>query len=147
MLTSAVSEEDYILAARSEMQLNVSRNKNLQKIPKSKKAVELLKLLLFYGKIYRLIGIVFILLIAFLMSNNRKAINKRLVITGLLLQLVLAIFILKVPLGQQMFAGLGYIITRLLDFAMKGRRIRFRHLLNRPLMEKVLVRVLHLYLF
>jgi concentrative nucleoside transporter, CNT family len=84
-----------------------------------------------------LIGIVFILLIAFLMSNNRKAINKRLVITGLILQLALAIFILKVPFGQHMFAVLGYIITRLLDFAMKGGEFVFGIFLNKPVMEKV----------
>lgn len=84
-----------------------------------------------------LIGILFILLIAFMMSNNRKAINKRLVITGLLLQLALAIFILKVPFGQQMFATLGYLITRLLDFAMKGGEFVFGILLNKPMMEKV----------
>ena len=41
-----------------------------------------------------IIGIIIILGLAFLWSNNRKAINKRLVITGLLLQLAIAIFIL-----------------------------------------------------
>ena len=84
-----------------------------------------------------LIGILFILLISFMMSNNRKAINKRLVITGLLLQLALAIFILKVPFGQHLFATLGYLITRLLDFAMKGGEFVFGILLNKPMMEKV----------
>jgi concentrative nucleoside transporter, CNT family len=89
------------------------------------------------GRFTGLIGIAFILLIAFLMSNNRKAINKRLVISGLLLQLVLAVFILKVPLGQRMFAGLGYIITRLLDFAMKGGEFVFGVFLNKPVMEHI----------
>jgi len=66
------------------------------------------------------IGIVLILGLAFLWSNNRKAINKRLVITGMLLQLVLAIFILKVPLGQHIFAFLGKAINKLLDFSQQG---------------------------
>jgi concentrative nucleoside transporter, CNT family len=67
-----------------------------------------------------IIGIIVILGMAFLWSNNRKAINKRLVITGLLLQVVLAIFILKIPLGQHIFAFLGKAINKLLDFSQQG---------------------------
>jgi CNT family concentrative nucleoside transporter len=67
-----------------------------------------------------IIGIVIILGLAYLWSNNRKAINLRLVITGLLLQLALAIFILKVPIGQEIFAFLGKAINKLLDFSQQG---------------------------
>jgi concentrative nucleoside transporter, CNT family len=67
-----------------------------------------------------IIGIVIILGLAYLWSNNRKAINYRLVITGLLLQIVLAIFILKVPIGQDIFAFLGKAINKLLDFSQQG---------------------------
>jgi CNT family concentrative nucleoside transporter len=42
-----------------------------------------------------LLGIVLILGVSFLMSNNRKAINYRTVGVGLLLQVALAVFILK----------------------------------------------------
>jgi CNT family concentrative nucleoside transporter len=59
------------------------------------------------------IGILIILALAFLWSNNRKAINYRLVITGLLLQIGLAIFILKVPIGQDLFYWLGKAINKL----------------------------------
>jgi len=72
-----------------------------------------------------IIGIVLILGLAFLWSNNRKAINKRLVITGLLLQLILAVFILKVPLGQEIFAFLGKAINKLLDFSQQGGQFVF----------------------
>jgi concentrative nucleoside transporter, CNT family len=72
------------------------------------------------GRFTGVIGIVIILGLAFLWSNNRKAINKRLVITGLLLQLILAVFILKVPLGQEIFAFLGKAINKLLDFSQQG---------------------------
>jgi CNT family concentrative nucleoside transporter len=67
-----------------------------------------------------IIGIVIILGLAFLWSNNRKAINYRLVITGLVLQVVLAIFILKVPIGQEIFYWLGRAINKLLDFSREG---------------------------
>jgi CNT family concentrative nucleoside transporter len=66
------------------------------------------------------IGIVIILGLAYLWSNNRKAINLRLVITGLLLQLGLAIFILKIPIGQDIFYWLGKAINKLLDFSQEG---------------------------
>lgn len=66
------------------------------------------------------IGIIVILGLAFLWSNNRRKINVRLVVTGLLLQLALAIFILKVPLGQQIFYWLGQAINKLLDFSQEG---------------------------
>jgi concentrative nucleoside transporter, CNT family len=66
------------------------------------------------------IGIIVILGLAYLWSNNRKAINYRTVITGLLLQIGLAIFILKVPLGQSIFAWLGKAINKLLDFSKEG---------------------------
>jgi CNT family concentrative nucleoside transporter len=67
-----------------------------------------------------LIGIVLILGIAFLLSNNRKRINYRLVLTGLGLQTLLAIFILKIDLGKKFFGKLGQVVTTILDFSNAG---------------------------
>jgi CNT family concentrative nucleoside transporter len=67
-----------------------------------------------------IIGIIIILGLAFLWSNNRKAINYRLVITGIILQIALAVFILKVPIGQDIFYWLGKAINKLLDFSKEG---------------------------
>ncbi|HEX2968223.1 MAG TPA: nucleoside transporter C-terminal domain-containing protein [Bacteroidales bacterium] len=72
------------------------------------------------GRFTGIIGIVIILGLAFLWSNNRKKINYRVVTVGLLLQLALAIFILKVPLGQHIFYWLGQAINKLLDFSQEG---------------------------
>ncbi len=72
------------------------------------------------GRFTGVIGIIIILGLAFLWSNNRKKINYRLVVTGLLLQVVLAIFILKVPIGQDIFFWLGKAINKLLDFSKAG---------------------------
>lgn len=72
-----------------------------------------------------IIGILLILALAYLWSNNRKAINYRVVIVGLLLQVILAIFILKVPLGQDIFAFLGKVINKLLDFSKEGANFVF----------------------
>lgn len=83
-----------------------------------------------------LIGVVLILLIAFLLSNNRRAINYRLVVTGLLLQLGLAFFILKVPFGQRLFAGIGRAITKLLSFSDEGANFVFGPLVNKLMMDR-----------
>ena len=72
------------------------------------------------GRFTGVIGIIIILGLAYLWSNNRKAINLRLVITGIILQVVLAIFILKVPIGQDIFAWLGKAINKLLEFSQEG---------------------------
>jgi len=72
------------------------------------------------GRFTGIIGIIIILGLAYLWSNNRKAINYRLVITGLILQVVLAVFILKVPVGQDIFYWLGKVINKLLDFSKEG---------------------------
>ena len=72
------------------------------------------------GRFTGVIGIIIILGLAFLWSNNRRKINYRLVVTGLLLQIALAIFILKVPIGQEIFFWLGKAINKLLDFSKAG---------------------------
>ena len=85
-----------------------------------------------------LIGMVLILGIAFLLSNNRKAINYRTVGVGLLLQLGLAVFILKTSVGKNTFAWLGAKIQRLLEMADQGALFVFGPLVNKGLLDKVL---------
>lgn len=79
-----------------------------------------------------LLGVVLILGTAVLMSNNRRAINIRLVVSGLILQLVLAIFVLKVEFGQVMFRNLGDGITQLLHFSDQGAGFVFGPLVRNP---------------
>ena len=67
-----------------------------------------------------LIGIALILGIAFLASNNRKAINKRLVISGILLQLLIAVLVLKIPPVTRFFQGLGHGMEKIEQFARQG---------------------------
>src|ERR1700757_1307359 len=67
-----------------------------------------------------LIGIVLILGIAWLVSNNKKKINYRLVISGILLQIFIAVLILKVSPVKNMFAWMGRQIGHLEEFAKSG---------------------------
>ena len=59
------------------------------------------------GRFTGLIGIVLILGIAFLCSNNKKRINLRLVLSGLGLQLFIALMVFKVPAVNHFFQMLG----------------------------------------
>jgi len=67
-----------------------------------------------------LIGIILILGIAYAFSNNRKKINLRLVLSGLGLQITLAILVLKVPMIKQFFQYLGKGMQKLEMFAQEG---------------------------
>lgn len=72
-----------------------------------------------------LIGIALILGIAYLLSNNRKAINYRVVGMGLLIQASLAVFILKTPAGKSIFGWLGKAVTKVLSFSDEGAKFVF----------------------
>lgn len=84
-----------------------------------------------------IIGIALILAIAFALSNNRKAINYRVVLSGLTIQVILALFILKTTAGQQLFAWLGHKIEQLLLLADKGGDFVFGPLVNSPLLAEI----------
>lgn len=83
-----------------------------------------------------LIGVVLIFAIAFLMSNNRKAINYKLVFSGLAIQISLAVFILKIPVGKSIFAWLGDAVTKILNFSQAGAAFVFGPLVNTANMSK-----------
>ncbi|MEH6569840.1 MAG: nucleoside transporter C-terminal domain-containing protein [Halioglobus sp.] len=66
------------------------------------------------------IGIFLIFALAFFMSNNPRAVNWRLIICGLSFQMILAMFILRTPWGQGLFAFLGNAVEKILGFANAG---------------------------
>ncbi|HLF62878.1 MAG TPA: nucleoside transporter C-terminal domain-containing protein [Saprospiraceae bacterium] len=66
------------------------------------------------------LGVAVLLGICYLLSVDRKAINWRLVIGGILLQLVLAVLILKVPVVYIIFQGIADGFVALLKFADAG---------------------------
>lgn len=67
-----------------------------------------------------LIGILLILGLAFLFSNNKRKINVRLVLSGLALQLTLAVLILKVKPVTEFFQFLGKGMEKIEHFARAG---------------------------
>lgn len=77
----------------------------------------------------RLIGILGVLIllgIAFMMSNNRSSISWRLVTWGLSLQFIFAIIILKSPVGIPFFSAIDIFIKNLLSFSDAGSDFLFK---------------------
>ncbi|WP_314279863.1 NupC/NupG family nucleoside CNT transporter [Capnocytophaga leadbetteri] len=76
------------------------------------------------------LGMVAILLIAYLFSSNRRAVNWRTVGIGLLLQLCIAVGILKVNFIQKGFDAVGSIFVLILDFTRAGSQFLLGNLLD-----------------
>ena len=72
------------------------------------------------------IGIFTLLGIAFLLSDNRKAINLKTVLSGIGLQFFLAFFILGTPFGEPIFRSLDNAITTLVSFSDSGSTFLFK---------------------
>lgn len=66
-------------------------------------------------KIAGLIGLTLILGTCFLMSNNYRAINYRIVLSGLFLQFFMAFFALKTNIGLKVFKTVGYFFAYVID--------------------------------
>ena len=77
-----------------------------------------------------IIGIIILILITYLISKNRKAINWKSVSIGLFIQVLLAISVLKIPFVQSIFESAGKIFVKILDFTMEGTKFLFGDLVS-----------------
>lgn len=77
-----------------------------------------------------ILGMVSLLIIAYLFSSNRKAINWKTVGAGLSAQLLIAIGVLKIPFVQAVFEFVGGIFTNILDYTAAGSIFLFGDLMN-----------------
>ncbi len=73
-----------------------------------------------------LIGMLFLIFISWLFSTNRKAISWRVVITGLAIQILLAIGVLEVHFVQVFFEFCGKIFVKIVDFTLEGSKFLFK---------------------
>ena len=71
------------------------------------------------------LGIVSLILIAYSFSRNRKGIDWILVGKGLIIQLVFALLILKVPFVSSGFEFVGTIFTKIISFTQDGTMFLF----------------------
>ena len=83
-------------------------------------------------------GLALLIGIAFLISNNKKKINWRLVVSGFLLQIIFAILILRgdslrsffTPLGwpKDFFNSVSFVFVLILNFTTEGAKFVFGNL-------------------
>mgnify|MGYP005685991465 FL=1 len=75
---------------------------------------------------FGIIGVVTLLFIAFLLSENKKKINLKTIGFGLSFQFLFALFILKTPFGAPVFSFLDSAINTLINFSTYGSDFLFR---------------------
>lgn len=78
------------------------------------------------GSFLGILGLFTLLAIAYLLSENKNAINYKTVVYGLIFQLLFALFILKTPFGTPIFSFLDTSINILISFSSSGSDFLFR---------------------
>lgn len=87
------------------------------------------------SKILGILGILVIFFIAWIISEKKKNFPWRVVIWGLILQFSLAIFVLYIPVGIQLFSYLGDLVTDFLQFGLQGAEFLFGNMLEKDLFK------------
>lgn len=77
-----------------------------------------------------IIGIIFIFLVAFLISNNKKKINWKTVIIGFLIQFIFAFAALKWSVGKYILSRISLGVQSVIDYAKEGISFIFGSLSN-----------------
>jgi CNT family concentrative nucleoside transporter len=94
-----------------------------------------------------LAGIAAILLIAFLLSTNRRAIRLRVVAAAFALQAGIAVLVLYTPWGRRAIEGMAQGVSNLLGYANKGTEFLFGPSASNPLANTFAVAALPVIVF
>ncbi|MBU1098033.1 MAG: nucleoside transporter [Bacteroidetes bacterium] len=81
-----------------------------------------------FSRVISVIGFIVILLMAWILSNNRKVVNWRVIIWGVVLEILFASFIFILPIGTQFFMFVNDVVNGVLDSATFGIRFLFGRL-------------------
>ena len=127
--TSAVNTFTILVVNKDELSLLTSTNEILNFTAQKEEAVAEIGIS-FISILRGIMGIVFLLLIAFVLSTDRKNINWRLVSIGVGLQLVLALLVLKVPFVKSIFDVVSKGFVTVLNFTKEGSSFLFGNLVT-----------------
>ena len=81
------------------------------------------------------IGIGVLVLIGFLFSYNRRAVNWRTVLAALAVQMAIGAFVLFIPVGQEILAKIAGAVTHVLEYGSKGTEFLFSGLVSGKMFE------------
>lgn len=76
-------------------------------------------------RLISLLGLFIMIAVAYLLSNNKKKVNWKTVISGVLLQILLGVIILKTGFGHQVFETARATFQGVLDFTNEGSKFIF----------------------
>lgn len=84
-----------------------------------------------FSSVFRgMIGILFLTGVLFLLSNNRKKISWKLVVSGILFQILFGVLVLKVPFVASLFDYVSNFFVEVLNYTRKGSEFVFGSLLD-----------------
>jgi CNT family concentrative nucleoside transporter len=98
-------------------------------------------------KLLGLAGIALILLIAFLLSSNKRAIRLRVVAAAFALQAGIAVLVLYTPWGRRAIEGMAQGVSNLLGYANRGTEFLFGPAANNPLANTFAIAALPVIVF
>lgn len=84
------------------------------------------------SRVMNFLGIPALLILAWLISVNKKVINWRVVLWGLGIELIFALFVFVLPIGTQFFLVINNIVNNVLDSASYGTQFVFGRLALSP---------------
>lgn len=85
-----------------------------------------------FSRILNFIGIPALMLIAWLLSTNKRIVNWRVILWGLVIELVFAIVVFVLPIGVQLFLVVNNVVNSVLDSATYGTQFVFGRLAVGP---------------
>ena len=131
--TMEASKKNQFVAEQPDSMISHTRDQNMAQVPDTMVSdtsnVEGENILLdnedamgfSFESLYRgILGMIVIILIAFIFSSNRRAINWKVVFIGLSIQVVLAIGVLTVPFVQGFFEFVSRVFVKILSFTNAG---------------------------
>jgi CNT family concentrative nucleoside transporter len=98
-------------------------------------------------KLLGVAGIALILLIAFLLSSNKRAIRLRVVASAFALQAGIAVLVLYTPWGRRAIEGMATGVSNLLGYANRGTEFLFGPAANNPLANTFAIAALPVIVF
>lgn len=81
-------------------------------------------------KLISFIGIFILIAIAWIFSKNKKAINYKTVLIGILIQIIFALLVLKFPPGRKFFEIMNDLIIKVISFSNDGAKFIFGGLID-----------------
>src|SRR5437868_15519506 len=82
------------------------------------------------GRFTGILGLLTMVGLAYGFSTNRRAIRLKTVAWGLGLQIVFAVFVLKVEIGRRLFQAAGNAVNHLLSYSFEGSKLVFGELVK-----------------